>query len=115
MSTRCFIAITKDEMTYESIYCHSDGYDSGSGVGPTLREHYDSESKVEDLIALGYLSYVNAEKVYAYHRDRGDDWGTVKPMITSSKRELLILALESDAEYVYLFKKGEWHSFDLYN
>jgi hypothetical protein len=43
MSTRCFIAMTKDEVTYQSIYCHHDGYDTDNGVGPALRQHHNSK------------------------------------------------------------------------
>lgn len=32
MSTRCFIAMTKDNTNFQSIYCHHDGYDSVNKV-----------------------------------------------------------------------------------
>ena len=113
MSTRCFIAMTKDEVTYQSIYCHHDGYDTDNGVGPTLRQHHNSEYHAENLIALGDISFVQEETVCAYHRDRGDSWDQTQSRITRSQPELFALAKACDAQYLYLFKQGEWHSFKL--
>jgi len=115
MSTRCFIAITKDEATYQSIYCHYDGYDTDNGVGPTLRQHHNSEAQAESLIALGDISYVKDEIACAYHRDRGDAWDQTKPKTTYSQSELFTLAKACDAQYLYLFNQGGWHSFILKN
>jgi hypothetical protein len=39
--------------------------------------------------------------VVAYHRDRGDDWDTVKPEVDSIMRDF--------QEYNYLFRKGRWY------
>jgi len=113
MSTRCFIAITKDNTTYRSIYCHHDGYDSDNGVGPTLRQHRNNESQAESLIELGDISYMQGETVCAYHRDRGDSWDQTQPRITHSQSELFALAKSCDAQYLYLFNQDEWHSFTL--
>mgnify|MGYP007012664986 FL=1 len=113
MSTRCFIAMTKDEVTYQSIYCHHDGYDTDNGVGPTLRQHHNSEYHAESLIAIGDISFVQEETVCAYHRDRGDSWDQTQSRITRSQPELFALAKACDAQYLYLFKQGEWHSFKL--
>ena len=113
MSTRCFIAMSKDDINYQSIYCHHDGYDSGNGVGPTLRQYHNSEFHAESLIALGDISYVQGETVYAYHRDRGDAWEQTRPRTTRSESELFALAKACDAEYLYLFKQSEWHTIKL--
>jgi len=113
MSTRCFIAMTKDEVTYQSIYCHHDGYDTDNGAGPTLRQHHNSEYHAENLIALGDISFVQEETVCAHHCDRGDSWDQTQPRITRSQPELFALAKACDAQYLYLFKQGEWHSFKL--
>ena len=105
--------MTKDEVTYQSIYCHHDGYDTDNGVGPTLRQHHNSEYHAESLIALGDISFVQEETVCAYHRDRGDTWLQTQPRITRSQPELFALAKACDAQYLYLFKQGEWHCFKL--
>jgi hypothetical protein len=108
MSTRCFIAMSKDDINYQSIYCHHAGYDSGNGVGPTLRQYHNSEYHAESLIALGDISYVQGESVCAYHRDRGDAWEQTKPRLTSSKQELIALAIACDADYLYIYEAQHW-------
>lgn len=113
MSTRCFIAITKDEVTYQSIYCHYDGYDTDNGVGPTLRQHHNSETQVENLIALGDISCIKGETVCAYHRDHGDAWDQTQPKTTYSQSALFALAKACDAQYLYLFKHDEWRIFKI--
>ena len=78
----------KGTMRLKPIYCHWDGYPSN--MLPLLNENYNTIEKVEELMALGNLSYL-AERVkpepeeehsfdkpirditVAYHRDRGED------------------------------------------
>lgn len=54
MSTRSNIGIINADGSVTTVYCHSDGYPSG--VGKTLREHYNTEEKVRELLSLGDLS-----------------------------------------------------------
>ena len=110
MSTRCRIAIVHDNGVFESIYCHYDGYDDGNGVGPVLRKHHSSPEAIKALIKLGDLSYVKANEVRAYHRDRGDAWANTQPKITASESELLALAHACDADYLYVFDGERWGS-----
>jgi len=85
MATRSRIAIENEDGTVTSIYCHFDGYVEHNGM--ILQEHYNERSKVEALIALGDLSYLDANieptgkhtfndpeegVTVAYHRDRGE-------------------------------------------
>jgi hypothetical protein len=117
MATRSRIAIETPDGIVKSIYCHWDGYPEGNGV--RLREHYQDRKKVEELIKLGSLSYLEVEVhptgphsferpqsgvTVAYHRDRGEEL---------AKAELHASQLgyfESDVEdYGYLFtKENEW-------
>lgn len=86
MSTRSIICV-KTTSGVRAIYCHWDGY--LSGVGQTLFKHYSSQSRVEQLVALGNLSSLGKciepspasthsfiepqENVcVAYERDRGE-------------------------------------------
>ena len=71
MSTRCFIGI-KSETETIGIYCHNDGYPSGTGA--TLLDKYNTEESVRALIAMGDASYIvdDIEKSRFYHRDRGE-------------------------------------------
>lgn len=118
MATRSRIAIEDQDGTVRSIYCHWDGYPDHHG--PILLEHYQTQEKVESLIALGSISSLNKNVeipegvthnfdnpadgiVVAYHRDRGEELsvkahGNVKAFA------------ESDIEqYGYVFTAaGEW-------
>ncbi len=68
MSTRCLIAILVEDQRFQSIYCHHDGYDYNDGVGPMLRQHFNTQESADSLIALGDVSYIQTDKIYAYHR-----------------------------------------------
>ena len=54
MSTRCRIGLKRADDSIRSIYCHFDGYPEG--VGKILKEHYDTLSKVKELLKLGDIS-----------------------------------------------------------
>ena len=88
MATRSIIGKLNPDNTVTYIYCHYDGYYRG-GVGQTLDEHYQDESKVNQLLELGDLSVLGEEIGFkqdyyknkthikefclAYGRDRGED------------------------------------------
>lgn len=60
MSTRSNIGIiNEDGLTVDYIYCHFDGYPSG--VGATLKAHYQSTEKIRNLINGGGISYLGKE------------------------------------------------------
>lgn len=54
MSTRSLIAVRQQDKTIKAVYCHFDGYPSC--VGSILFNHYNSEEKANELVALGNLS-----------------------------------------------------------
>jgi hypothetical protein len=123
MSTRSFIA-KKVKGGVIGVYCHFDGYPTG--VGTTLKEHYTDPDKVDQLIALGALSYLEPELgekhdfnsptkgwTLAYHRDRGEafrslSFKTVAGMKSGARSRCC-------AEYAYLFDpvKGKWTTYKL--
>ncbi len=109
MSTRSVIAVETED-GYEAIYCHQNGQDDGVGVGvgPTLREHYGLLEDAEKLIALGSIAHVKPKDVYAYHRDRGDDWDQTRPKRFYQFEDLLKHAIELDAEYLYVLEDWDW-------
>jgi hypothetical protein len=113
MATRSTIAIQNDDGTVTGIYCHWDGYLSHNGR--ILKENYNTEAKVRELIALGQLSGLGetiGEKVdfynapdgqcIAYGRDRGEIDSDAETFNTWTA--LLNL---SGQEYNYLFVPGE--------
>ena len=88
MATRSRIAIEDQDGTVRSIYCHWDGYPEYNGV--VLKENYQTQEKVEQLIALGSISSLKplvappegATHTFdnplegvtvAYHRDRAEE------------------------------------------
>ena len=115
MSTRSNIGIINADGSVTAIYVHNDGYPSG--VGKTLREHYNTEEKVRELLSLGDLSVLGeviGEKhnfdahdfttkwCRAYGRDRGEK-GT-----KARKHKTVKEACSSfDNDYAYLFDPTE--------
>ena len=113
MATRSTIAIQNADGTVTGIYCHWDGYLSYNGR--ILKENYNTEAKVRELIALGQLSALGetiGEKVdfnnapdgqcIAYGRDRGEIDSYAETFNTWT--DLLNL---SGQEYNYLFVPDE--------
>ena len=121
MSTRSRIGMefTDDNGTrlVKSIYCHFDGYPEG--VGQKLQNFFLDREKVDALVSLGDISFLEKEIVskgnhsfdqpergvtVAYHRDRGEDY--CAPRIDAGVDAFF----ESDfEEYGYVFsEEGEW-------
>ena len=121
MSTRSRIAITLPNGHYKSVYCHWDGYPEG--VGRKLVEHYNSEELAIALINLGGISSLRAalsppdgsihtidnplpDVTIAYRRDRGDN--DMDAVVSVNFTALTALALNSWAEFLYVFDHGRW-------
>jgi hypothetical protein len=122
MSTRSRIAVRRADGTFESIYCHFDGYPEG--VGRTLAAHYTDPAKVERLVALGAISVLAPDigephgfethdegdgRCLAYGRDRGDR-GT-EAHTSPDFPALQALATASWGEYLYVFADGAWQCY----
>lgn len=113
MGTRSTIALQNIENFYvTSIYCHWDGY--LDHVGKLLLTHYNSESRVKELLALGNVSSLgptlgekhdfNIRNEWAttfYGRDRGET--EQEAVAYASVEEWL---REGCQEYNYLFVPG---------
>ena len=112
MSTRSYIGKKLSDGQVKYIYCHFDGYPSHNGV--ILKEHYNTEEKVDQLLELGNLSSLgeeigekqefglegNERWCVAFGRDRGE-----------SGNEANVAPLEEiigDQSYTYVFENGEW-------
>ena len=114
MATRSYIGKMNPETgTITYIYCHYDG--SPSHNGRILVEHYSDESKVDELLNLGGLSYLGEEIgekqdfnnptkgwTLAYGRDRGE--------LNVEKRLSSFSAYTYDdgIDYFYLFTEEGW-------
>ena len=120
MGTRGRIAIQNSDGTFTSIYTHWDSYPSNNGK--LLLEHYMDESKVRGLMDLGDLSSLGSElggkhdfdthvadkrtDCNAYGRDRGEK--NMSAHVSNSIAELTDVAGGCGAEYLYIFRNGEW-------
>ena len=121
MSTRSRIAIKRKDGSYDSIYCHSDGYPEYTGK--MLNDYYNNSDMAEDLIKLGDLSYID-EKLnptgahsfnnpepgvtVAYGRDRGETG--VDAVHSKNDAEFADLCNDSWAEYVYIWDGEKWNT-----
>lgn len=116
MATRSHIGKQLENGQIKYIYCHWDGYPEHNGA--ILKEHYTTEAKVDELLALGDLSHLGediGEKqdfanisthkdgwCLAYGRDRGEE--NTEARIGDTDDFL-------DQEYSYLFVNGKWKCF----
>ena len=121
MSTRSRIAIKRKDGSYDSVYCHFDGYPSG--VGNTLVNNYNNSSDAEKIIKLGDLSVLGSKLepnkgtkhtfdepqkgvTIAYGRDRGE---TNVDAIHSEDIDDFEYACDNcDAEYAYVWNGNDW-------
>ena len=128
MATRATIA-KLDKNGVKAIYLHSDGY--LEHAGKILDQHYQDESKVDELLSHGDVSSLNeniGEKLpfndymlfhekkqcRFYHRDRGEDKKEAATL--GGENELVKFATEKcDAENIYMFAVGSWYVYDVYN
>ena len=123
MSTRSAV-IVKIGDTYNGIYCHYDGYTEG--VGKTLKENFNNEAQAKEIVDLGDCSIIDLcvrikpssdsshsfEKpedgtIIAYHRDRGEEWETVKPKTGSTWQEVADKIGHNG--YVYVWENDQWN------
>lgn len=129
MGTRSSISIRNADGSYTGIYCHWDGYLSNNGR--ILREHYNTEEKIRQLMALGDVSSLKPEigekhpfdNPYrwndpqheawearygnwckAYGRDRGETGCESRTHPT-----LEALLAQIGQEYDYLWEGNGWH------
>jgi hypothetical protein len=116
MGTHASIGKVNSDGTVTSIYLHYDGYRSHCGV--MLKDHYNTEEKVDALLALGALSSINPEIgephsfdyhynehkdwCLAYHRDRGEAF---RQDVYRNKRQWELNA----EEYGYIWENGSWN------
>lgn len=114
MATRSTISIQTSKNGGKTIYCHWDGYPSNNGR--ILKEFYNTEEKVKELIALGNLSILGKTigtkvkfddfdsqanpQCLAYGRDRGE---------TEQEATDFVKKPTHREQYNYLFKNGKWY------
>ena len=122
MSTRSIIAYQNGD-GIQAVYCHWDGYPAHNGH--VLLTAYADEERVKALVDLGALSLLAVnlappagqyhdfksplpDVTIAYHRDRKEPWEYTHPHHYHSAAELYGDRDSYGAEYIYLFKGGNW-------
>ena len=126
MATRATIA-KLDDNGVKAIYSHSDNYLKHTGI--ILDQHYQNESKVDELLAHGDVSIINEnigvkldfmdyksfhenKQCRFYGRDRGEQHRHFD--LLDSELDLIKFAKNScNAEYVYLYTYGYWYVYSV--
>lgn len=128
MATRSTIGVLNSDGTVEAVYCHWDGYPEHNGR--ILVNHYNTESKVRELLSYGGISclreQIGVQRPFSlwdldperhnaadyehmctfYARDRGDtDELTRSRQFGCPARWIR----EFGQDYNYLFIDGVWH------
>ncbi len=120
MSTRSFIGKLNANGSISGIYCHFDGYPSHHE--PILK-NYNTNDKVDQLLALGSLSILGSEIgekqdfdnptndnwCLAYHRDRGEE---LEVFMTYESQDEMMSSI-SWADYAYLFDGTNWKTLEV--
>lgn len=112
MGTRSNIALKNDNGSVTVIYCHWDG--NPSHVGDILQTHYNTETQLLALLAIGDLSELRAEVgsqqsfdapwCVAYGRDRGES-----NVSATTYHSVDTWISEGGEEYNYLMINGVWY------
>ena len=120
MGTRSNIVRENADGSFDSIYCHWDGYPDNNGR--LLYEHYQDPAKIQALLDLGDLSslgeeigerhsFDNAprEECNAYGRDRGETGTECRHY--ANAEALAAMLKESWTEWVYVWRvtEGKWY------
>lgn len=121
MSTHCSVTLATKENTFQTVYCHWDGYPDH--VLKILQRFYNSYEKAEALIRYGDISelaprlratpnrgehtFENPQKGVClfFYRDRLDDWESVCPRTYQTLEDML---KNESEEFNYVFKNNEW-------
>ena len=127
MATRAIIA-KLDDKGVKAIYSHSDNY--LAHTGKILAEHYQDESKVNELLAHGDVSiidknigvkidfndyktrYANKQCKF-YMRDRGEKYKQAEQL--KDETELIEFSNNCDVDFIYMFAYGYWYVYDIHN
>ena len=118
MATRAQIAYMDEEgMEIVSTYNHYDGYPDS--LGKALLDHYDNDSKAEEIASRGYVSFVDPET----GEIEANNTGTPDTFKSSGDLDVLLRMWYdhcngSGADYVYLYGgqgMGNWIDSKMYD
>lgn len=118
MSTHACIAVLRPDASIHSVYVHSDGYWSWTGV--RLHRSFNTYKKVTELIAHGGISIVGDEIGKKHDLDAPRIWGdrAVTSFYTRDRGDELEIEhhanfkifgeYSKEWEYVYFFNGEKW-------
>ena len=118
MATRSRIGYVLSDDSIVSVYHHWDGYPEWLGV--TLKQQYNTEEKVKELIDGGNMSCCYSDNEFDFDKQEyvkkdpspsyyGGDSEAPKlfPNLTELSR------VNDGSEYLYLFLKGRWECYSI--
>ena len=117
MATRSRIGIELNDGSILSAYHHWDGYPQW--LGRILKTHYNTKTKVADLIDGGDMSSCWSDSVWGKpfadgrkygpetYADRGED---CPPRYDNNVEEFF----SDGEEFSYIFRNGEWVAYDMH-
>jgi hypothetical protein len=101
MATRGTIFIEREDGTFEGIYTHWDSYPSHNGK--ILHNHYNTEEKVNELLANGELSSLLETIEDTEFYNQGNKNYQAKTLKDTEKFA---------EEYNYIFRDGIWYFYE---
>lgn len=108
MATRSMIAMTQQDGTIRSIYCHWDGYPAHNGA--ILHQFYNHEALVTELLDDGDLSTL-APTIEDNELVQSNVVGTPSQTF-STYAEAVEYYIESWCEWFYKYEDGIWWARD---
>jgi len=120
MSTRARIGILLEDNSILSSYVHWDGYPSYTGA--ILAKNYTTKEKVSELIDLGDLSTLKADRDWDNNQiaegplsysERGDT--EVEPILSKDDFAFVQQTQNCNGEFAYVFNTvtNQWSCYDL--
>ena len=110
MATRSLIGLVLKDNSIKYSYCHNDGY--LSGVGKTLLKHYKDFDKIDELLNYGDMSSLGKDIKRPKYSRKDNSTSFFDPdgaIVKITDLESYNFGLQSDAEYIYLFKDNDWY------
>ena len=106
MSTRCRIAIQNKDQSYNSIYCHFDGYPQHTGK--LLAQYWTNIENVSSLINSGDVSVLDRSYQKTKFYSREYNTAITQALIAKDLDELLQQTQDCGGEYVYAYINNHW-------
>lgn len=105
MVTRSLIGIMREDNKIEYVHCLYDGYLEHNGK--ILAEFYNTAQKVEELLQLGNIEYLNEtiSKTEFFEEERDNNATKLAEDLTEYEEDFAASA----CEYAYVFMNNEWY------